>query len=244
MRLLRKILFLVMLILSIYTVAAQEFYKSVNPLKIEANSLNYKLTGSRYYPEFALKGPLYLEDEFQKGAIVLENGDSYIGIYLKLNTLTNELIWFNNRTGDILILDKYIIKEFILDYDKNNALLFRKIDYDNFPKGEYYFNVFYEGKLKLLLWYKTNELITQEYIDVGGLRRNTEYKMQTIFLIVFPDNNINKINGSKRSLVNLFPDQKKTVRRLLRKNKIDLLDKSPSEVARAVKLIETEFFSK
>ena len=108
----RNILFVLYLSLGATITNSQELYNSINQISTNANSLNYKLSGNRYLFFSTLKGSAYLQNEWQKGSVLLENGDQYEGISLKLNTLTEELAYFNKNTGDIITLDKFIIKEF------------------------------------------------------------------------------------------------------------------------------------
>ncbi len=240
---LRKISVLVVLVLAVFAGSAQEFYNSVNPLTTGANSLNYKLTGRKYYFTSSLEGTVYVDNEWTAGSVILENGDRYDNVYLKLNTLTEDLICYNERTGSIIILDKYIIDEFLMDTGNSISPRFRKIYFDKYPKGEHYFNVLYDGKLQFLLWYQTHEVKTSVYRDSHGFLRDTEYKPAQDFFLVFPDNNIIKIKGTRKSLIDVFPDKKKEVRYLFRKNKIRIASKNMAELARAVNLIEEEFFS-
>ena len=242
MKVFRKISFLVILFLAMFVTNAQEFYNPLSQINANANSLNYKLTGRRYIFRSTLKGSSYLNDDWQRGSVILENGDRYDSLYLRLNTVNEDLIWYNERTGAQIVLDSYIIDEFVLGTGKNTPPLFRKMIYNKYPKGEHYYNVLYDGKMKFLLWYETDETGTSEYRDMLGYLRNTEYKLHTQFFVVLPDENMVKIAGNRKSFINLFPEQKKRVRQLLRKNKIDLIRKNKAEMARLVKLIDAEFF--
>jgi hypothetical protein len=242
MRTIYQILLPALLVLLISELSAQEFYNSVKPITTESNTLNYKLTGRRYHFTSTIRGPVYLDDEWRLGSVILANGDRHQNIYLKLNTLNDDLLWYNDRTGAITILDKFIIDEFILDTNNQNPTFFRKLNYDRYPKGEHYFNVVYDGKVKLLKWFLTEEISVPAYYDQSGYLKGTEYQMRKILFIVFPDNSLIKIDGSKKSFLDLFPEQKKKVRQLFRKNKIILGKKRDSEMIRAVKLIEENFF--
>jgi hypothetical protein len=239
-----KIILLVNLVLAVFAVNAQEFYRSVKPVTTEGNSLNYKLSGRQYYFTSVLRGSVNFNDFWSVGSVILENDDRYDSVSLMLNIFTEDLIWFNNRTGSLIVLDKYAIKEFILDTENSEKMLFRKIYNDKILKGEHYFNVFYEGEIKLLGWHRVTEVSTSLYRDFYGYLRDKEYVRQVNYFIMFPNNDIVKINGSKKSFVNLFPEQKKTVRQIFRKNDIYLVEKNRNEILRATKLIESEFFSK
>lgn len=243
MNVLTKIWFLVLLFLGSFASSGQEFYKSLSPVSLGANSLNYKLTGKRHYFEPSYHGSPYLYDEWQLGSVLLENGDRYDSLYLNLNTLADELVWYNKRTGDLVDLDKFIIDEFTFSEDQNNILLFRKVYSDKSPRGEHYYNILYEGELKLWFLHKTIIAVTSTYKDVWGNMLNSEYDLVSQYLLVLPDGEVEKIKNSRRTLIRLFPEHRRVVRRLLARNGIDYRNLSPSEMARAVNLIDQEIFS-
>ncbi len=243
MKVLIKIWFLFVLILGTFASSGQEFYKSVNQISTEANSLNYKLTGKRHYIEPSFKGSPYLYDEWQLGSILLENGDNYDSLYLNLNTLTEELIWYNKRTGSLVDLDKFIVNEFTFNGNPNDIRLFKKIYSDKYHKGEHYYNILHDGEIKLWLWHRTIVTVTSVYKDVWGNMLNSEYDLHDEFFVVLPDSDVVRIKNNRKSLIQLFPEHRRVVRRLLVRNGIDYRDISPSEMARAVKLIDQEIFS-
>lgn len=235
--------FPVVVLLMLLNASAQEFHDPRLPLTTESNTLNYKLTGRQYAFYSTLQGSVYLTDDWVKGSVILENGDTHEDIYLKLNTLLGELITYNERNGATMVIDKFIVDKFKMQSPESSSVLFQKMYFDKYPKGEHYYNVLYENRLKLLCWYRTTEETTSLYRDKYGFLRDSRFNQESIFFILFPDDNLVKIKGTKRSLINLFPDQKRRIRRLLRKNRINFSSKSTGEIARAVKLIEAEFFS-
>lgn len=238
----KKITFSIACLFTLLNAVSQEFHDPRLPLTAESNTLNYKLTGRQYYFHSTLQGSVYLNDDWVKGSVTLENGDKHEDVYLKLNTLSEELITHNERVGSTIIIDKYIIDEFNLKNDKSSSNIFRKLNFDEYPKGEHYFNVLYENELTLLCWYRTIEETTSYYRDSYGYLRDTWFKQESVYLLLLPDNNLVRIKGTKRSLINLFPEQKRKIRRLLRRNRINFSSESSAEITRAVKLIETEFF--
>lgn len=243
MKLFLKISISAIWILMMFSAKSQEFYESANAISIQSNNLKYKLTGSQYYFSETLYGTVYFNEDWEKGSVLLKNGDRIDNVYLKLNTFSEELIVFNERTGAIMILDNFIIDEFEINSASNSYKLFRKIYFDKYPKGEHYYNVIYDGKIKLLIWHVTSEVKTSVYTDGHGFLRDSEFKQEQIYFLVFPDGNIVKMANKRRAFIHVLPEQKKAIRKLFRKNNIHF-GSSLSEIARAVKLIEEEFFSK
>ncbi len=236
-----KILLLVLSVFLFATVSAQEFYESYLPLTTKSNTLNYKLTGNKYFFLSSLNGTVYLNDQWSKGSLKLENGDKYENVSMKLNTFSDELVIFNNSTGSIFNVDKSIVSEFDMGLENNPYNLFRKVYLDKVLKGNYYFNVLYDNKIKLYLRHRTVETETSLYKDNTGIMRNSEFIPKSEYFIVFPDNSFHKISPKLRSFLQLFPEQKSQLRKAFRKNKIHFYNELEDTV-NAAKLVEQELF--
>ena len=236
-----KIGLLVVFVFAGFTISAQEFYNSLNPLTTASNTLNYKLTGNQYYflPKYI--GSVYLNEEWSVASVKLENGDIYEDVYMKLNTLFDEVVVYNDRIGSVFILDKSIVDEFAMDPGFKSYKLFRKVIFDRAPRGEHYVNVLYDGEVKLYVFHRTDILKTSLYKDViHGSLRDSEYKSEVNYYIVFPDNSMQKVFMNRRSFLQLFPEQKRSLRRLYRKNKIRF--STSEELIQATQIIEQEIF--
>lgn len=222
-------------------VSAQQFYNSIKPLTTGSNTLNYKLTGNQYYfwPKFI--GTVYLNEEWCHAKLELENGDIYEDVYMKLNTYLDEVIMYNERVGSVITVDKAIIHEFEMEKGYGTYNLFRKVNFDRVPKGYHYLNVLYDGSVKLYLWHKTEVVKTSLYKDeIHGGMRDSEYKQVFIYYVVFPDGSMNKVAARRRSFLQLFPEKKRTLKRLFRRNRIHFY--TTEELIQATKIIEEEMF--
>lgn len=218
----------------------QELHNPLIKLTPASNTLNYKLQGKKYYVRSSPIGSEFLTDGWCIGYVILGNGDRYENLTLRLNTHLDELIEYNGRAGSAIMLDKAAISEFSLNFEDGHTELFRKIFYGKFPKGDRYFSVLYEGKFMVLLWYKTEEHNVSVYYDNQGIMRDNKFVLTKNYYLVFPDQEMNKFLFKRRSFLNLFPEQKKQIRRIIRKNHV-LFD-NEKEIVRVVRLIEAEIF--
>ncbi len=144
---------------------------------------------------------------------------------------------FDKRVGALITIDKDAIKEFTLinEFEENEN--YKKIYSDEIPAGYRYLNVLYEGKIKLYLWNKTNEVAESPYYDSFGTLRNTKYVSNKIYYIDLPDRGMIKFNPQRRAVAELFPEHKKEIKRLQRKEHLKY--KGNAEIVRAIKLLET-----
>lgn len=217
---------------------AQDMHKEWINLTAASNSLNYKLPGKRYYLRTSFMGSPFINGKWCLTDIILENGDRYDSLQIRLNSYLDEIIVYNERVGATILLDKSAISEFHMRFADGHNEHFKKIYFDNYPKGDRYFSILHEGKLKVLLWYKTVEEKTTAYTDILGIMHDSEYRLTKNYYVVFPDNEMVKFSLKRRSFLDLFPEQKKQARRIIRKN--DVSFETESEITRAVRLIENE----
>ena len=222
-------------------VSGQQFYNSVKPLTTASNTLNYKLTGNQYYFWPKYMGTVYLNDEWSHAILKLENGDIYDDVYVRLNTLFDELLLYNERVGSVITIDKSIIDEFKLKQGFESYNLFRKVYFDKYPKGYHYVNVLYDGDVKLYLWHETEIVKTSLYKNpVSGGMLDSEYKHEFNYIVVFPDGTMHKVAAKRRTFLQLFPEQKSTLKRLFRRAGIHFF--TNQELIEATKIIEKEIF--
>ena len=70
---------------------------------------------------------------------------------------------------------------------------------------------------------------------------DTEFRLKTMYYIMSKDNRVEKIQFNNRSFYNIYPEHKKEIKKILRKNKINVTDESSA--VQAVKTLDAaEFF--
>ena len=238
----RKILFLFLIVLYSVGANAQNLrYSTGRKLTTASNTLNYKIPGKSYVFLSTVYGSVFLYENWLSGSLNLENGAVYDSLSLKLNTFLEELILFNRRAGALITVDKDAVKEFTLINELGNKEIYQKMYLDEIPAGYRYLNVLYDGKIKLFLWNKTDEIAESPYYDLTGSLRNTKYVLKKIYYLDLPDKGMIRFIPQKRSVIELFPEHKKEIKRLQRRE--HLTYKGNSEIVRAIKLLETNIFN-
>lgn len=220
---------------------AQNPYNVEIELTTASNSVNYKLPGKQFFPVYVPLGSEFFDEAWREGYVVLENGDRYENLNLKYNTFKDELITINDRTRVMVLLDKDAISEFGF-YSATKNQRFVKMYFNKVPSGDHYFMTQHDGSLKYAIWYRTQDVATTPYRDKNGYLQMSEFEMSLNHYVCFPDNDFKKFKLNRRSLVLLFPDQKKEIRRMLRKERNRV--KTISEATRAIEIIDREYFTK
>ncbi|MBN1822510.1 MAG: hypothetical protein JXR31_06450 [Prolixibacteraceae bacterium] len=239
MRLKFKLLIILSLLISASGIEAQEEGNPWNGLTTKSNFINYKIPGKLYFYQSFLRGSEFLYNDWNYGSLVLENGEKYDSLVLKVNTFLDELVVFNNRIGAHIQIDKNAVSEFQLNFKSGESVLFKKKYSEKIFKGYRYFQVLYEGKLNLIVWYKTEEQLTSNYRDALGMLRNSELLTKNNYYLELTNGEIIKFTPKRKSLASVFPENKKAIIKILRKNRNYL--KNDGEIIRAVERIESEF---
>jgi len=237
----KKGLFLGLLVLIMLSVQAQRPYNVNVELTTESNTINYKLPGQQFYPIYVPSGSEFYDDQWMIGYVILENEDRYDSLMLKYNTYRDEIITVNDRARTMIMLDKDAITEFGLYEMPGVTKRFKKMDLDKIPKAEHYFNLPYDGNLKFAVWYRTLEETTAPFKDKNGYLQISDFVLRHNYYILFPDGQFEKFKLNRQSLIQLFPDHKREIRRMLRRDRNWV--KTEDDAARAIEMIEKQFFT-
>lgn len=239
MRQVKKLICVAVLALFMLSAYSQEMHKQWIDLTTKSNSLNYKLPGKRYYMRSSFMGSPFISDKWCLTDLILENGDRYDSLQIRLNSYLDEIIMYNERVGATVMLDKSAISEFNMRFADGHNEHFKKKYFDDYLKSDRYFSFLHDGKLKLLLWYKTVNEKTTIYADAMGIMHDTEYRLTKNYYVEFPDNKMVKTTLKRRSFLELFPEQKKQARQIIRKNKLRF--ETEEDLVKAVHLFENIF---
>jgi hypothetical protein len=107
-----------------------------------------------------------------------------------------------------------------------------------FNKG--YFHELYSGTSKLLCFYQVEQNKVSPYIGVGGKMYDIEFRLKTLYYILSKEKGLEKIQLRNRSLFSIYPEHKKEIKKILRKNKINISDESSA--IQAVKTLDSTGF--
>lgn len=231
----------VLLVLSLVANAQKKEFVPEIELTTASNTTNYKLPGKQFYPTYVPRGSEFYDDEWTTGSVVLENGDVYKNLYLKYNTLHDEVIYLNQNTNRLISIDKDAVSEFVFDKTIKTSPRFKKMFFDKLPKGDRYFEMLYEGRLQLVIHNRTLEEKTSAYKDRNGYLQVSDFVLRRHHYVCFPDGDFEKVKLRRRSLLTLFPEKKKEIRKLLRQNKNSF--RTNKDAVQAIRLIEENYYS-
>lgn len=204
----------------------------------DSNRLQGKLTGEVYYLSPISNTNYFLQKDWREGSITLKDGDVFENIRMRYMAFGDELVAYNANNHSLFVVDKYTVKEFIfyssVETGGKTQLKFINLDSLHLLFNRTYFQELYSGTSKLLCFHQIEQEKVSPYIGAGGKMFDVEFRLKTMYFILSKEKGISKIQIKNRSLYSFYPEHKKEIKKLLRKNRINIIDESS-----AIQAVET-----
>ena len=186
-----------------------------------------KIKGTRQIPYANYSGSPFLNDKFATGEIEFLDGSKMGNLGLRYSSYRDEIIYYNTAISAQIIIDKISLKGFSFTDEEGVKRVFRRQYYDGYLPGERYFEVLSDGDISLLVYRKVVLQVCPTYNDDAGILKNMSYQLAYNYYLYNSKKGYELIRINKSSLLSKFdkPTQK-TVKKILRKNKINIDDES------------------
>lgn len=195
-----------------------------------------KLTGELFVPDsIDGKGEQFFISQWKQADILLSNGCIINGVDLKYNGFLDQVLWFNPKSQKPYVVDKPSISEFWL---KDDTLWhFKKINVSDTTashRSDVFVQVVLDGNPSLYVQRKVthfvDELVAYKYFKV--------YEQTPVYYLRSSNRDYLRLdNLDKRSFLNLFPEQKKELTKLIRSHRLNL--KKEEDLFKVVQLMNT-----
>lgn len=141
------------------------------------------------------EGTVFVPQEFTKG-YVIQNGKKIDIAKMRLNTYDNRLEY---QEGEQVKLFTLPVTEYAVDAEDGAIRLFKR----GFPKvdrqnEDTYYEVLYDGKYKLLKYYKAHKLDVTNY---NSATKMIKFEIGETLYVLRPDNSIHKLKKDKKSIL-------------------------------------------
>ncbi len=210
-----------------------------NALSEQSNRLRGKLSGKVYYMPPEGNSQHFYQQGWHEGSILMEDGDLFENVRLRYLAYGDELVAYNYNVKQLFIVDKEKIAAFTVNTPQGTQE-FVKLYFNGFISGDRFFEKLYDSKRKLLAFRSIEMRKTSMYNDKQGVRRNSVLVLRTSYYMYSEESGFKKIQPRRKSLLGLFPERKKEVRRLFRRNNFTVFNES--EMVRAFKSLEEAGF--
>ena len=180
-----------------------------------------------------IDGSPYLDPEWKSGTFTDIDGKNRGSFKMRYNIFDDELEIIRDEKA--ISLNHQLVKEFeLINPESENKYLFRSGYAANGEYGqENFYRVLYDqGNFHLLKKYHCN-ITTIENKGYGDSNEVQKF-LQSSKYYLFSDNaGFKKINKSKKSILEAFPDHEKEIKAYIKSNKINV--KNDNDLARLIK---------
>lgn len=191
-----------------------------------------KIKGTRFLPYPSYTGQPFLTDFWVLGKIELKDGVVIDSLNLRYSSFKDELIYYNPSNGSQIVIDKISLNGFAFTDQNGNISIFRQQYYDNFGKGNRFFEVLADGETKLLAYRKVSLETTQAYKEDKGILKNMIYSSDYSYYFYSPHKGYTSVRMNKMSLLSKFDKvSQKAIKKLLRKIRIRVFDEQSFTLA-------------
>ena len=198
-----------------------------------------KIKGTRFMPYPSYMGFPFLNDTWVSGKIELKDGVVIDSLNFRYSSFKDELVYYNPTNSSQIVIDKISMNGFSFTDHDGKIHVFRKQYYDNFGKGDRFFEVLSDGETKLLVYRKVSLETTQPYKEEKGILKNMMYGLDYSYYFYSPQNGYTSVRMNKMALLSKFDKvSQKAIKKLLRKYGIRVSDQESFTMA--WKVIEKE----
>ena len=182
-----------------------------------------KIKGVRLLPYPSYTGFPFLTSEWCMGKVEFTNGETSDTLFVRYSSFKDELIYYNKTAGVQISIDKASINGFEFIDTDGRTRSFRKQYFDDFMKGNRYFEILSSGETTLLAYRKVGLNTTSAYRDVSGILKNMTYDLAYQFYFYSPEKGYTLVRISQSGLLAKFDKKRqRPIKKLLRKNRIKI----------------------
>ncbi|MDO9614206.1 MAG: hypothetical protein Q7J86_06730, partial [Bacteroidota bacterium] len=170
------------------------------------------------------------------------SGEIADSLYLRYSSFKDEILYYNKAITTQIVIDKASLNGFSFTEKDGINRVFRRLYFDGFMKGERYFEVLSDGETDLLAYRKVILITVTPYKDQQNILKNLSYYQNYQYYFYSPEKGYSSIRMNLGALLSKFDKvSQKGIKRLLRKNRIKIIDEF--SFVHAWKLIEKEGFT-
>jgi hypothetical protein len=200
------------------------------------NSTGIRLTGDKYQFSLTHNANYFYHTAWHEGTLTTRDRETQPVAGLRYDAFNDEVVVYNEHVKGLFVIDKYAVTGFSVMVPGAGLQTFRKMLVGATGTSERFLEVIYEGNVTL---YRSNRIFRRKtalYRNKLGELDNQVFDLVQVYFIGENDQQVKRINPGRKSVLSLFPDQKKQVRRLLRSYQIS--DYSLNGVPAIVKILD------
>ncbi|MBR5644328.1 MAG: hypothetical protein IKW77_09090 [Salinivirgaceae bacterium] len=188
--------------------------------KMSKKSAIQHITGDPYEHYYTMfDGVPFYHDEWLTGSVTMKSGETYDGLQLRYDEYKDDLIYQNDLTNSVIIIDKKSIEQFTLTLPKNGEVeTFKPIEHQNLKnQSGRYFAIILEDSISVI---KKHEAKEDKYSNVNMTLKKTGAFVHKESRYTWDGNELKAVPKFRRLLLRQYPTHKDELRKLFFHNHI------------------------
>ena len=177
------------------------------------------ITGEPFVHYYAtIEGVPFYQGGWLTGSVTMKSGETYNGLQLRYDDYKDDLIYQNNVTNSVIIIDKNSIEQFTLTLPNGKTETFKPIEHKNLSnQSGRYFAIILEDTLSVIKKYEAKE---EQYSNVNMTRKKTGAFVQKESRYTWNGNELKAVPRFRRLLLRQYPQHKEELRKFFFHNHI------------------------
>ncbi len=169
-----------------------------------------------YYASF--DGVPFYRGDWLTGSVTMKSGETYNGLQLRYDDYKDDLIYQNDVTNNVIIIDKKSIAQFCLTLPNGKIETFKLIEHQNLKDfNGSYFAIILEDSLSVIKKYQAKE---ERYSNVNMTLKKTGAFVQKESRYTWDGNELKGVPRFPRMILRQYPQYKEELRKFLFHNHI------------------------
>lgn len=169
-----------------------------------------------YYASF--DGVPFYRGDWLTGSVTMKSGETYNGLQLRYDDYKDDLIYQNDVTNNVIIIDKNSIAQFCLTLPNGKIETFKLIEHQNLKDfNGSYFAIILEDSLSVIKKYQAKE---EQYSNVNMTLKKTGAFVQKESRYTWDGNELKGVPRFRRMILRQYPQHKEELRKFFFHNHI------------------------
>lgn len=169
-----------------------------------------------YYASF--DGVPFYRGDWLTGSVTMKSGETYNGLQLRYDDYKDDLIYQNDITNNVIIIDKNSIAQFRLTLPNGKIETFKLIEHQNLKDfNGSYFAIILEDSLSVIKKYQAKE---ERYSNVNMTLKKTGAFVQKESRYTWDGKELKGVPRFRRMILRQYPQYKEELRKFFFHNHI------------------------
>lgn len=177
------------------------------------------ITGEPFVHYYAMfDGVPFYQGDWLTGSVTMKSGETYNGLQLRYDDYKDELIYQNDITFSVIIIDKKSIAQFTLTLPNGKTETFKRIEHQGLKSlSGSYFAIILEDSLSVIKKYEAKEDL---YSNGNISQKKTGAFSQKENRYTWDGIELKAVPRSRRMLLRQYPEHKEVLRHFIFHNHI------------------------